>query len=259
MELITTNLENKIGTITIDHPQKRNSISAQLVQELLAAFDILEQAGANVIVLRAASGVRVWSAGHDITELPHGRRDPLGYQDALEQLIRRVQDCHVPVIAMVEGSVWGGACDVCIACDIIVCGEDTTFAITPAKIGLPYNASGLMRFLHVAGPHKAKEMFFTAQPISAQEALNARMVNHVVPREDLEMVAYGIAETIAQNAPMAVRVLKRQFRLLLKGQMLSSETFEQIQGMRREVYDSEDYHEGIQAFIEKRKPNFEGH
>lgn len=258
MELVSTHRDNKIGTITIHHPQKRNSITAQLVQELLVAFDELEQAGIHVVILRAMPGVRVWSAGHDIYELSDRRRDPLGYQDALEQLIRRVQDCPVPVIALVEGSVWGGACDVCIACDIIICGEDTTFAITPAKIGLPYNASGLMRFLQVVGPHKAREMFFTATPISAEDALNARMVNHVVARDELEPVTYGIAQTIAQNAPLAVRVLKRQFRLLLKGQMLSSETFEQIQGLRREVYDSEDYHEGIEAFKEKRSPRFQG-
>lgn len=82
---------------------------------------------------------------------------------------------------------------------------------------------------------------------------------HNVLRSELEAETYSIAETIVQNTPMAVRVLKRQFRLLLKGQMLSSETFEQIQGMRREVYDSADYREGIQAFLEKRKLNFEGH
>ena len=123
---------------------------------------------------------------------------------------------------------------------------------------MPYSASGLVRFLAVVGPHKAKELFFTAQPINAQAALQAGMVNQVVPRDDLEAVTYGVAETITQNAPLAVRVLKQQFQHLLRGQTLSTETFEQIQGMRRMVYDSQDYHEGIQAFKEKRKPDFQG-
>jgi methylmalonyl-CoA decarboxylase len=258
MELVTTNLDNKIGTIIFNHPTKLNSIGKEFADELVAALDELEQADAQVVILRAMPGVKVWSAGHDVTHLPTGRRDPLGYQDPLDRVLRRVQDYPAPVIAMVEGSVWGGACDLCISCDMIICTDDATFAITPAKIGLPYSASGLVRFLTVLGPHKAKEMFFTAQPLSAEEALNARMVNRVVSREELEAVTYSIAETITHNAPLTVRVLKRQFRLLLQGQTLSTETFERIQGMRREVYDSQDYQEGIEAFKEKRKPNFKG-
>jgi methylmalonyl-CoA decarboxylase len=212
----------------------------------------------DVATLRAMPGVRVWSAGHDVHELPTGGRDPLGYQDPLDRVLRCVQDCPVPVIAMVEGSVWGGAFDLCVSCDMIVCGEDTTFALTPAKLGVPYSASGLIRFLNVLGPQKAKELLFTAKPISAETALQARMVNHVVPREELEPVTYGIAETIARNAPLAVQAIKQQFRLLLQSQTLAPETFERIQGIRRVVYDSQDYQEGIQAFKEKRKPEFHG-
>ena len=88
--------------------------------------------------------------------------------------------------------------------------------------------------------------------------MNYRLVNHVIGRDELETVTYGIAETITRNAPLAVRVLKQQFRLLLHGQVLSTEVFESIEGMRRIVYDSYDYEEGIQAFKEKRKPKFSG-
>ena len=258
LELVEIKLEDNIGTITLNHQGKLNSIGEALVNDLIAAFDELESAQAQVVVLRAKPGVKVWSAGHDISELPDGRRDPLGYHDSLEKLLRRVQDFPAPVIAMIEGTVWGGACDLCISCDIVVCADDTTFAITPAKLGLPYNASGLVHFINVVGPQKAKEMFFTARPILSREALNSRMVNHVVKREELEAFTYRIAGTVTENAPLAVRALKRQFRHLLGGQMLSSETFEDIQGMRREVYDSRDYREGIQAFREKRKPDFKG-
>ena len=258
MELVVTTLDNTIGTITFNHPKKLNAIGECFADDFIAAFDELEHAAARVVILRAMPECKVWSAGHDITELPMGRRDPLGYQDPLERVLRRVQDCPVPVIAMVAGSVWGGATDLCITCDLIMCSDDATFAITPAKIGLPYSASGLVRFLAVVGPHKAKELFFTAQPINAQAAQQAGMVNHVVPRDDLEAVTYDVAETITRNSPLAVRVLKQQFQHLLRGQTLSTETFEQIQGMRRMVYDSQDYHEGIQAFKEKRKPDFQG-
>ncbi len=258
MNLVLTQLDDAIGTLTLNRPDKLNSISAALAGDLIRGLDLMEQARVRVVVLRAPAGTKVWSAGFDINELPLRRRDPLGYEDALECLLRRVQDFPSPIIAMVEGSVWGGACDLCLSCDLIVCTPEATFAITPAKIGLPYNASGLVHFLNVLGPHKAKEMFFTALPLTAQEAENCRMVNHVVPAEELEAHTLRIAQAIAQNAPLAVRVLKRQFRLLLSGQVLTSETFENIQGMRREVYDSADYEEGIQAFKEKRPPVFRG-
>ncbi len=258
MKLVLTQLHDSIGTLTFNRADKHNAISAELAADLMAGLDLMEQADARVVIIRAQPGARVWSAGFDINELPIRRRDPLGYQDALEQLLRRVQDFPSPIIAMVEGSVWGGACDLCISCDLIVCAPDVTFAITPAKIGLPYNASGLVHFINVLGPHKAKEMFFTALPLTAQEAENCRMVNHVVPADQLEAFTQHIAESIAHNAPLAVRVLKQQFRLLLGGQVLSSEAFEQIQGMRREVYDSFDYEEGIQAFKEKRPARFKG-
>jgi len=257
VKLVVTRLDHTIGTITFNHPTKRNSIGKHFADDLVAAFDELERATAQVVVLRAMPGARIWSAGHDITELPMGR-DPLGYQDPLDRVLRRVQDCPVPVIAMVEGSVWGGATDLCISCDMIVCSAETTFALTPAKIGVPYSASGLIRFLAALGPHKAKELLFTAQPISAQAALQARMVNHVVPRDELEAFTYGLAETITNNAPLAVQVLKQQFRLLLQSQTLAPETFERIQGMRRTVYESQDYQEGLQAFKEKRPPDFRG-
>lgn len=258
VRLVVTRLDNSIGTITFNHPTKHNSIGKQFADDLVAAFDQLERAAVQIVVLRAMPEVRVWSAGHDVTELPTGGQDPLGYLDPLERVLRRVQDCPVPVIAMVEGSVWGGATDLCISCDMIICGKDTTFALTPAKIGVPYSASGLVRFLTVLGPHKAKELLFTAQPISAQAALQACMVNHIVPRDELEAVTYGIAETITHNAPLAVQVIKQQFRILLQSQTLAPETFERIQGMRRTVYESQDYGEGIQAFKEKRKPDFQG-
>lgn len=258
LEFVHYRLSEKIGTVVLNYSKKHNSLSSQLIEQIIEAFEALEKSNAHVVILRALPGARVWSAGHDINELPTNRRDPLGHQDPLERVIRRVQDFPTPVIAMVEGTVWGGGCDLCMSCDMVVCTDKSTFAITPAKLGVPYNASGLMRFLNVLGPHKTKEMFFTGQPVSALMAETTGMVNHIVPVENLESFTYELASVITHNAPLAVRVLKKQMRMLLKGQMLSSETFESIQAMRREVYDSEDYQEGIKAFKEKRKPEYKG-
>ncbi|MBC2595525.1 methylmalonyl-CoA decarboxylase [Ruficoccus amylovorans] len=258
MALVTTAIQGKTGIITFSNPEARNCLSGEMVEALVGAFDELEKQAVYAVILRAEPGVKVWSAGHNIKELPEGRRDPLNYYDSLGVLLRRVQDFPYPVIAMVEGTVWGGACDLCISCDMIVCAENATFAITPAKLGLPYNASGVVHFINVLGPKIAKEMFFTAKPISARQAHNVSMVNHVVPAPELEGFTLALADSITANAPLAIRVIKHQFRLLLKGTPLPAETFEEIQGLRRRVYDSDDYKEGVLSFKEKRPPVFTG-
>lgn len=258
MGLIVRSMAGMTGVLQLNREEKRNCLNRALMEELTAGFDALEKDGARVIVLRASPGAKVWSAGHDIGEIPEPRRDPLGYFDPLETLLRKVQDCPVPVIAMVEGSVWGGACDLCCSCDIVIAAHGVTFAMTPAKIGIPYNASGVIHFTNLIGVNKAKEMFFTAQPVSVDDAWNNGLVNHVVPAEDLEKFTMDMAEKIAANAPLAVRSIKAEFRLLTLGHSISAETAEEIQAIRRRVYDSEDYAEGIRAFREKRPPRFQG-
>jgi methylmalonyl-CoA decarboxylase len=258
MPLVEISSSGHTGLLQLNRPEKQNSLNGDLMRELMAGLEQLVSIGSRVVVIRAAPGVKVWSAGHDINELPEPRRDPLAYFDALETLLRRVQDCPVPVIAMVEGSVWGGACDLCFSCDMVVAAEGSSFAMTPAKLGIPYNASGLIHFTNLIGVNKAKEMFFTAQPVPAADAWNNGFVNHVVPAAQLEEFTLALAGRIAANAPLAVRALKAEFRLLSRGQPIDAETAERIQAIRREVYDSADYAEGVRAFKEKRPPRFEG-
>jgi methylmalonyl-CoA decarboxylase len=258
MALVERSMADRIGILRMNRPEKRNALNGELMRAMTEGFDALADADARAIILRAAPGIKVWSAGHDIDEIPEPRRDPLGYFDALETLLRKVQDCPVPVIAMVEGSVWGGACDLCAACDMIVAARGSSFAMTPAKIGIPYNASGLVHFTNLLGVNKAKEMFFTAQPVSVEDAWNNGLVNHVVAAEELEPFTMKLAGTIAANAPLAVRAIKAEFRLLSRGHSIDAETAEQLQALRRRVYDSADYAEGLRAFKEKRAPRFEG-
>lgn len=258
MALVEKSLADHIGVLQLNRPEKHNSLSNELMRELITALGALQTDGARVIIIRAAPGAKVWSAGHDINEIPEPRRDPLGYFDALESLLRAVQDCAAPVIAMVEGSVWGGACDLCCSCDIVIAARGATFAMTPAKLGIPYNASGLIHFTNLIGVNKAKEMFFSAQPVTVEEAWNNGFVNHVVETEELENFTMTLAGHIAANAPLAVQSLKAEFRILTRGQAIDAETAERIQALRRKVYDSLDYAEGLRAFKEKRAPRFEG-
>jgi len=258
MSLITTQLKDNIGTITFNNPQHRNVLSTESINEMIQAIAALQKGKMRVLVLRALKGSKVWSAGHDVHELPMPGRDPLAYNDPLVTILRSIQSLPIPVIAMIEGSVWGGACDLALSCDILIGCQSAAFCMTPAKIGVPYNVSGILHFINIMGVNIAKEMFFTAEPLSAEQALKAGLLNHLVDVESLEDFTYEMAAKITRNSPLSIGVIKEQIRLLASAHPLSPLTFERIQGLRRTVYDSKDYGEGIQAFLEKRTPVFTG-
>jgi len=258
MSLVLTEIKENIGCITLNNPRKRNAFSEELLGDMLSAMADFEQKRIPVIVLRAEKNAKVWSAGHDVTELPKSRRDPLPYYSPLEKVLRVVQYYPGAVIAMVQGGVWGGACDLVITCDMIIGDPTCTFAITPVKLGLPYNPTGILHFITRLGINIAKEMFFTADPVPAEKAEKWGILNHLVPTEELENFTFNIAGTIASRSPLAIGVIKEQFRILCNAHPITPETFERMQGLRRKVYDSHDYTEGINAFLEKRKPVFRG-
>ncbi len=256
--MIITQIDEAVGTITLNHEAKRNALSERLVDSVIGALAEFTRQDVRCAVLRAAPGVKVWSAGHDVSELPEGGVDPLGWRDPLRLLIRELENFRAPIIALIEGSVWGGACETVFACDLIVATPDASFAATPAKHSVPYNVSGLLTFLNAAPIHIAKEMLFTAQPIPATRLERVGIVNHLAPPEDIDAVTYALARAIANNAPLSITVMKEQLRILAGAHTMSPQDFERIQGLRRVVYNSGDYNEGIRAFKEKRKPKFAG-
>jgi methylmalonyl-CoA decarboxylase len=257
MPSILVDATDAIGTITLAAP-KHNALSAPLVAEITDALRALKSQRIRVVILCAKAGAPVWSAGHDVDELPTDGRDPLGWDDPLPQLIREIEEYNAPVIAMIEGTVWGGACEVAFACDLVIATPETTFAITPAKLGVPYNVSGMVTFVNAATLRIMKEMAFTAAPLSAMRALQLGMINDIVAREALADCTMRLARQVAANAPLSIAVRKEQLRILAGARPMSPQGFERVQGLRRVVYDSEDYREGIRAFKEKRPPVFKG-
>ena len=212
-----------------------------------------------MIVLRAPRGAKVWSAGHDVRELPTNGRDPLTYHDPLRQAVRAIKETSAPVLAMVEGSVWGGACELVMSCDLVVAAEGATFALTPAKLGVPYDIAGVLNFMQSVSLPVVKEMLFTAQPMPAERALRVGIVNRVVPAEGLEGATAELAAQMTRNSPLVIALLKEELRILAGAAALNPDAFERIQGLRRRIYDSADYQEGIRSFFERRAPRFEGH
>lgn len=258
MPLVLQSVADSIGTLTLNQPEKRNALSRALIDDLISALAALKASAIRAVVLRAAPGSTVWSAGHDVRELPAAGHDPLTYSDPLRRAVRAIETFPAPVLALIEGSVWGGACELALSCDLLIAAPEVTFAITPARLGVPYNMSGMVNFMKMIAMPVLKEMLFTGQPISAERALAAGAINYVVPAPRLEPFVYELAARITEVSPLCVAVIKEELRMLSGSNALSSETFERVQDLRRRVYDSHDYEEGIHAFLEKRKPVFKG-
>lgn len=258
MATILCELKDRTGVITLNNPEKRNALSLELCEELCEALENFKGLKAPALIIRAPRDARVWSSGHDIRQLPKVSHDPLPYDSPMERVLRAIQEYPGAVIAMVQGGVWGGASDIIVTCDIAIGDETSTFAITPVKIGLPYNASGIVHFINRVGLSIAKEMFFTAEPVKAERAYHFGILNHLVSSKEIEQFTLELAAGIAANSPLAVAVIKEQFRLLSEAHPLTADAFERIQALRRRVYNSHDYEEGIKAFLEKRKPVFKG-
>ncbi len=257
-ELISIEIKENIGTATINDPHKANCLSSTVLHGILRAFEEFEQQNVRVVIIRAYPGAKIWSAGHDLREINPDGTDPLPYEEPFERVLRRIVEFPVPVVGMIEGSVWGGACDLAMTCDILVGTPAATFAITPAKLGIAYNTAGLNHFIGVLPNHIIREMLFTGNPISAQDAYRLGLLNHLVEADKLEETTLDICRTIATRAPLVVRLLKREMRRLTAGRGLSPDEFEELQSLRRQTYRSQDFKEGVQAFYEKRPPVFTG-
>lgn len=258
--LVQKEIKDRICFIQMQNSKHLNCLSEEMCLDLIDALNYGYENDCVGIVIKAEVNRGVWSAGHDIKELPLDGRDPLEFYSPMEKLLRKVQDTPIPVIAYVDGTVWGGACDLCLSCDMIISSKNATFAITPAKIGIPYNASGILHFINQLGINKAREMFFLGMPIAAEDALNVGLINRVAELEDLEKVLEEQFLTpLRRNSVMSISAIKRQFRILSRAStVISAENFELINSYRAIVILNGDYKEGVRAFLEKRPPQFKG-
>ena len=234
---------------------RRNTLSLAMIEDLSEAFDKIGEARA--IILRSVAGAGVWCAGFDIGALSPGF-DPLAQDGPLQGLFRRIQDHPAPVIAMVHGSAWGGGTDLALRCDIVIGDPTCSLAFTPARLGLPYDAGGLLNVVMRAGPAIALEMFSTADPVPAERALRLGLLNHLVPEADLEDFTLAMARRIAGNAPLSVTSAKQQVRALAAAIAVSSATAQRFAEGRQKALHSHDFGEGLAAFHARRPPDFQG-
>ena len=258
MKYIKTTINESIAVITFNNDSRRNSLNNEMLKETEQAFDTFSDEDVRVVIIRSNPEAVVWSAGLDINELPDPGKDPVPYSHPMEKLMRKIEYFKAPVIAMITGTVWGGAFDLAVTCDMIIGTPDSSFAITPAKIGVAYNATGLTHFLNVVEMNTVKEMFFTAKPINATRAYTLGIINSLVEKDEIEDFTFDMARDITQNSPLSIRVIKEQLNLLGKSRSLTSDVFERINELRSCSYNSYDFIEGKTAFLEKRQPVFKG-
>ncbi|NJC98167.1 MAG: enoyl-CoA hydratase [Anaerolineales bacterium] len=251
---ILVETRGRVGLITLNRPQAMNALNNQLMREVMDALEIFDKddsIGAMVIT----GNEKAFAAGADIKEML-GRSAQEMMAGDLVGVFDRIRSIGKPVIAAVSGWALGGGCEIALSCDMIVASDSAKFGQPEITIGVIPGAGGTQRLVRAVGKALAMEMILNNRTLSAQEALQYGLVNRVVPVNDHLNEALKLAEEIASRAPLAVRAAKKMIDH-------SYESF-LAQGLAEEkkvfynLFNTEDQKEGMQAFVEKRKPEWKG-
>ena len=262
MSLVRTSA-GAVWRITLNRPDQRNAVNAQMLGELLRALgDAAADPGARVVVL-AGEG-RHFCAGADIEELAGATdsADGIDYGRSLEEVLRTIGEHPLPVLAVVQGGALGAGCQLAVACDLAIAATDATFGIPSARLGVVINFENIQRLVLAVGPKRASDLLIAARTISGEEAAAWGLVNEAVPGGDLPNRALEVAERVADAAPLSVRASKRGIREVLANQGVDRATdgfrLADFDMMAAQAFGSEDLKEGIAAFRERRDPEFRG-
>ena len=249
----------RVALVIIDRPQKRNALNVRLWRELAAAFEALAaDPEVRVAILRGA-GEEAFASGADLhafTALPGNPELVREHQAAVEAAMRAVEDLPAPVIAMIFGYALGGGCELAVACDLRLASDEARFGIPAARMGIVLRRSNVQALVDLIGPGRAKELLFTGRRVDAREALAMGLVNEVLPRAELEGRAFALAGALAENSPVSVRGAKAMVRACLRGE--PEPRAEGGYTLSQAAYLSDDFREGVDAFVAKRKPIFPG-
>lgn len=246
--------EDAVLRLTIENRERRNALTPEILTTMAETLRNPPD-GIRVAVITGA-GEAAFSAGYDITRL--GDRDPGEDATAFRRAVRALAAFEYPTVARINGDVAGGAFELITACDLRVAVEEARFGLTPAKLGLVYEAEGIRRVLDVVGGPNARELLFTADLVDAGRAKEMGLLNRLVPRAELDAATGDLVDSIAGNAPLSLAGSKRIVDAIQGKRDLSGVEVEWADRLRRESAESRDHHHAVEAFEAGEDPEFEG-
>ncbi len=255
---VRTEKGDGLGWIIFDHVERRNAITNDMWKAIpIAAREMDEDPDVRVVLLRGAGDV-AFVSGADISEFDQLRSGvgARSYDDDNGRAFDALLGIGKPTIAMIHGFCVGGGCAISLTADLRYTADDGVFAIPAARLGLGYGTGGLETLARIVGVSSAKEIFFTARRFDAAEALRLGLVSEVLPKADLEEHVREVATAIASNAPLTLRSAKLSFREIEKPP--EARDHRALGEAIKACYESDDYAEGVRAFLEKRRANFQG-
>lgn len=244
--------------VNLDRPEAANALNSAMGLDLLHLFEALAlEAGQVRCLVLTGSGSKAFCAGGDLKER-HGMTDEAWrYQHRIfERMLRALIDCPSPIVGAVNGAAYGGGCEIAAACDFLYAAQTARFAQTETSLGIIPGAGGTQTLARAVGERRAKELVLSGKVFTAAQGAQWGLINEVFEPDELLPQALGIAARIAANAPIAVRQAKQAIHRGLQMSLTDGLWFE-IEAYNRTV-GTQDRHEGVRAFNEKRQPQFRG-
>lgn len=258
-ETLLADVADGVATVTINRPAQRNALTRAMWARLPELFEgFAADPEVRVILLRGA-GDKAFASGQDIREFQSMKtpEEWKHHSGVVEDAWRRIYRVELPVIAMVHGFAMGGAFGLLAMCDLRYSADDGVFAIPAARLGVVYPEILTRRIIRLVGPANTKEILITARRYSADEACAIGFVNRVLPKNKLDGYVRDLARKIVVNAPISVKNSKKMINLI-EEDTLDGESLAQANALRHEGFNSQDFNEGVHAFLEKRTPVFKG-
>jgi enoyl-CoA hydratase/carnithine racemase len=254
----TFDVDGPLAILTFNRPEARNAMTWAMYDALVAACDrVDDDANLHVLVLRGAGG-KAFVSGTDISQFQGFRtkEDGLSYEKRLDTALDRLEKLTKPAIAQIDGVAAGGGCAIAICCDLRIATPAATFGVPVARtLGNCLSGATYSRLVDLIGPGRVKELLFTGRMLSAADALAAGLVNQIVASADIANVVRELGTTIASHAPLTIRATKEMLRRIAVQRRLAEGADEDLIEL---CYTSEDFKEGVAAFLEKRKPAWRG-